>query len=75
MKVPLQLQTRRERRFACETVNMGLLESVRKFLQTREWHRTKSAFVEIPPDDPRYEKAPYAESFIFHNETSRILPP
>lgn len=69
MKKHIPLKVRHERRFTGKTVEIPFLESVKNLLKGRGWHTQKYVFVEIFKDDPEYENAPYAESFVYTGES------
>lgn len=52
-----------ERRFTGKLVELTLLESIAGFVRGRGWVTQKWVFIEVKPNDPDYETAPYAEKF------------
>jgi hypothetical protein len=61
----MSFKKRYERRFTGKIINLTLWQSITGFLRGRGWVVEKFVFIEIKPDSPDYENAPYAEEFIW----------
>lgn len=60
------LTQRKERRFIGQSVKQPWWKVALVFLRTGKIESEISMFTEVFEDDPRYDDAPYAETFLFH---------